>query len=139
MTVTSEMTVTTVTNEMANEMIPYEPDYSGFEYNDYAHILTAIGANANDWFTVFQLSGDGTNAEIIIGITGQSERFKVSCPMTSKTFEVLCIDFISSTCVTRDSIDRLNGYRARLGLVSWTLETAYRDYYGDHIHLAPSV
>jgi hypothetical protein len=113
----------------------YEPDGSDCDWNYCGPILQAIGATANDWVTVFQLSGDGTNAELIIGIFGQSELYyKVSCPMTSKTFEFLCSEFISSNCVTPDTIDRINGYRERLGLVPWTLETAYRDYFGDILY-----
>ena len=155
MTLTNETTGNETTgnettgNEMTgNEIVPtefvptddnmYEPDEADFDYNEYAAILEAIGAGENDWITVYQLSGDGTKAEIIIGVSGQIDRFfKVSCLMTSNTFRFLCIDFITSTVVTRDSIERINEYRVRLGLVPWTLESAYRDYFGGLIHLAP--
>ena len=142
MTLTNETTgnETTGNETTGNEIVPtefvptdenmYEPDEADFQYNEYAAILEAIGAGENDWITVYQLSGDGTNAEIIIGVSGQIDRFfKVSCLMTSNTFRFLCIDFITSTVVTRDSIERINEYRVRLGLVPWTLESAYRDYF----------
>jgi hypothetical protein len=136
------MTITTTPANLADSQIlpiefvatndyAYEPDAEEYEYYEYAPILEAIGAGENDWITVFEMYGDGTNAELIIGVSGQSDNFfKVSCSMTSKIFEFLCIDFISSTTVTPLSIERINGYRVRLGLVPWTLETAYADYFG---------
>ena len=112
----------------------YEADESELE-DVHFHLLQAIGGTVNDWITVYQVSGDGTKAEIIIGLSGQSDTFfKVSCPMIVPTvtygvargwqswvFAFLCSDFIYSGCVTEHTIDRRNHGRLRLGLEPWTI------------------
>lgn len=124
----------------------YEADNSELEDFEsvHLHLLQAIGGTASDWITVFQMSGDGTNAEIIIGVSGQSEHFfKVTCTMDipivsyglargwqSWVYAFLCSDFTSSTCVTEHTIERINRGRLRLGLEPWTIQTAYADYFG---------
>jgi hypothetical protein len=110
----------------------------------HLHLLQAIGGTANDWISVYQLSGDGTKAEIIIGLSGQSDRFfKVKCPMIvpivsygvdlgwrSWVYAFLCSDFTSSTCVMEHTIERINRGRLQLGLEPWTMQSAYADYLG---------
>ena len=105
--------------------------------NVHLHLLQAIGGTVNDWITVYQLSGDGSNAEIIIGVSGQIERFfKISCPIIvpivtygvargwqSWVYAFLCRDFTSSTCVTEHTIERINRGRLRLGLEPWTIQS----------------
>lgn len=105
--------------------------------NVHLHLLQAIGGTVNDWITVYQLSGDGSNAEIIIGVSGQIERFfKISCPMIvpivtygvargwqSWVYAFLCRDFTSSTCVTEHTVERINRGRLRLGLEPWTIQS----------------
>jgi hypothetical protein len=115
----------------------YEADGSELEYCEdvHLHLLEAIGGTVNDWITVFQISGDGTKAEIIIGVSGQIDRFfKVTCPMIvpvvsyvvahgwqSWVYAFLCSDFIYIGCVTEHTIDRRNHGRLRLGLEPWTI------------------
>jgi hypothetical protein len=124
----------------------YEVDETELEDFEDVHLqlLQAISGTVNDWITVFQITGDGTNAEIIIGLSGQSDNFfKVVCPMIvpivtygvargwqSWVFAFLCSDFIDSGCVTEHTIERRNHGRLRLGLEPWTMQSANADYFG---------
>lgn len=144
-----QMTITEPPINMPVEITPVEytlgdTDYeaSATELEDFEdvhlHLLQAIGGTVNDWITVFQLSGDGTNAEIIIGVSGQSERFfKVKCPMIvpivtygvargwqSWVYAFLCSDLINSSFVGEDTIEDINRGRLQLGLEPWTVRSA---------------
>jgi hypothetical protein len=135
----TEVTITPIVFDPMDMYEAYEMELEDFE-EVHLHLLEAIGGTANDWITVFQFSGDGTTAEIIIGLSGQSEHFKVTCTMDipivsccvargwqSWVFAFLCREFISGAFVTEYSMERINRGRLLLGLEPWTLRSAYAD------------
>lgn len=136
----TEVTITPMVFDPMDMYDVYERELEDFE-EVHLHLLEAIGGTANDWITVFQFSGDGTTAEIIIGLSGQRKNFfKVTCPMDipicnfmvpkgwqSWVFAFLCREFISGAFVTEYSMERINRGRLLLGLKPWTMRSAYAD------------
>jgi hypothetical protein len=124
----------------------YEPcrteEFEEMEYVNQS-LIEAIGGTDRDWITVFQLSGDGSNAEIIIGLSGQTDTFfKVTCSMTvpvyirgtnlgwqAWVFSFLCNHFVDSGRVFEDTICKINQGRRLLGIEPWTIESARADYF----------
>ena len=78
---------------------------------DYVCQVTEFSADTYEYVVgnlyMYQMSGDGNNAEFIVS---QNEQFyKIRCSMTSKVFELLALPQITNH-------PESNKYRSKLGL-----------------------